>query len=988
MIMRAARPVREIGHRRILARFPRGTWMAALVLLLSLQAAAASLSVFGTQEPRSESAVVVIAITVTLAAIAFVLALMLLRVAADALAIAFGFAVLTDATLSTLGLLGQGPWLAAVLNLPPEYEPLVLMWPFAAIMLAGATYTTVAGRSRGEGRGWAGALAAGVLVALSVGLLRLLPGSIPDRADPTGLWLLPGLTLTQLTALCSLGWASRTRNNRLARYGALSLIPGVVAPLLLAFYGPGGPGLDAALYSATLLRGGMYLLIGIGVWTAIKDNLLMADRGRLSIGLSEQVREAVLGSVETDTIVRNVTRILGNGMDLDEVDVLLRTPGQSGLYVAAEYRSRKAPHGSGEEGISPHLLSLLHESLGGRASLTRTVQLSRTEVAIPLVAHDQQIGLLLAARRNLQGLHDSDLVLLEITSGHLAMGLANSQLLLESQSRLNRAEALRRLAVDTNRNIPLGELAETIVREAKHLTGMEAGELFLKDELTGHFLDHDSTLSGQQTRMPFGGIYDQVLETGRLVVRPGAQTSVAAPLISGNDVVGVLAVHSSQYGITVTEEEEITLAALADQSVIALERTRLAEQVEQNQRETETLYSIGKDISFVLSLEEGLQSVAERSRQILGCDFTAFLLLEGDDTCRVPAASGMSYSFWEENPTLDAGFVKEAAASDEPLEIENVDQEPKLAGLQASLGAERLISAVAVPLRANGQGLGVLLMGCRTRARFLPDQLLLAERVCRQTAVAIENARLLRAEQETVAKLRELDSIKSSVIRSASHELRTPLSMIKGYTDLLRETAGPELHPRQQKQLGTIARETDNVLGIIEDMITVFTLQTGALELQESRFPAQEALDEALAAVRAPAEAKAISLSLETEGPLPQLHADRPKLQQVLSNLLDNSLKFTQSGGSVKLLAEPQGRFLRVTVADTGPGVAPEDRARLFEAFHRGSHCVDEAVPGTGLGLAICKGIIDAHGGEIGLDPPRTQGASFWFTVPIAEPSD
>lgn len=972
------------GYRQFHSRFPRQYWLALLIFTFGLHAVAYLMPILGRRESTETTITALAVLTIALAAVAVFAALMFARMTHSVLALLLGLAVSVDAASATLELLGYGTALGRWLHLSPATRPMALSWPFPALLLAGAWYTAASRKSRGPLRWLPGLSALAALALVGVAVPRAVSAVAADASAEFQMHA--GLTVVQALALLSLSLLYQFRRDRLAGWAALSVLPGISVGLLLGWHGAEH---HAASLSASVVRSGVYLLAGMGAWSVAKESLTRADRGRLLMQVSEQLRQAVLSSVESRVMATAVSRIVGQALELDEVAVLLRAPDQGELALLGTYSSRGGVGADSGHVFTPRFQSLVSEHLIGLAAdLGHPVRITGSEAMLPLVTRDEEIGCVLASRKSRRGLPDADLLLLEIACGHLAMGLANAQLLLESQSRLNRAEALRRLAVQTNRDIPVAELAHLVVQQAKGLTGMERGELYLRDSTSGEFLKCLTPSEDQAIRMPHDDLYRRVLDTGQVQVVRWTEPGIAAPLIAGTVIVGVLAVHTKRSSADVTEEDEATLQALADQSVIALERARLSERVTKNQEETEALFSIGRDVSFVLDLQQGLERVAARSQRVLHCDVSAILLLSHEGNYSVPAVAGtLGESLAHAEITLQPALASDIASSNHPVVLPDIGPEPRLGSLGEKLLAEQLVSTMAVPLQANGQYLGAILVGHRVQHRFTQDEMFLAERISRQTAIAIENGRLLRSEQETVARLRELDSIKTNVIRSASHELRTPLVGIKGYTELLAQTTEDVLKPKQRRQLETIGRETDHILKLIDDMITASTVEVAGMDLQLARVPVREMLEHIVSAMRKRAVDKQIKLSLDAPDSLPEARADRAKLEQCLSSLMDNALKFTPEGGSVQVGVTQQGHLLRFAVSDTGIGVSPEDRPRLFQAFHRGTNVVDDAVPGTGLGLAICKRIVTAHGGDLGLEPERPAGgACFWFTIPLQGP--
>ncbi|MDP9353342.1 MAG: ATP-binding protein [Chloroflexota bacterium] len=932
----------------------RDIWAALVTLAITVQVGLFLVRYL----PEQRWAAIALPIAVSAAPVAVFAGLMLFRMTLQPMAIFAAGAVVIDA----LALLLDA-------NAP------ILLWAYPTILLAGGCYALV---SRWPIPNYVRRTLPTVAASLSLfGVVGVLQGALflagqPSWTERYGIHL--GLVLTQVLAIAVLLGLYRASMSRLAGWLLLSLMPSVIAGLLIYWFG------ESAETAVLVLRGVMYTVAGAGAWVASREFLFRASHGQLAMGLAEQIRDTVTGSVDPQVMSQRVAGVLCRELDLDELVVLLRTPQGKGLEVAAVQISNRDRTTARVETLSEDFRASVLQYQSAGAVPPRPQHVARDQMVLPLTTRDQELGLVLAKRQSLLGLSGQELQFLEIALGQFALGISNAQLLWESQSRLNRAEALRSLAVETSGNVSVAELARLLLRHAQRLTGAQHAELFLRSD-SNKWMRYVAGGESPEAITLRGRLYDPVLRTKRVNVLAADGTSIAAPLISGGNVVGVLAVHSHVPRSQVTEEDEVALVALADQAVISLERGRLSERVARQSAETDVLYAISKDVSFVLGLSEGVQRVVERSAQVLGCELAAILLSEEGVPHTLPAVAGARGRGLTAGENLS---LLKFRVPVEPLLIPDVSLDTQLGGLGRKLEMEGVVSALAVPLQANGQDLGVLLAGERRQRTWMPHEVLLAQRISRQTAIALENGRLLRSEQDTVAKLRQLDSIKSNVIRSASHELRTPLVSIKGYSELLLETTQDALKPRQLRQLQTIAQQTDRVLRIIDNTITISALEDGGLAMEPRPCEIASLVETSVQSVQTDAKTRDVSLSVQIPEPGLRVMADPMGIEKVLISLLDNALKFAPKGSEIRVTAVRRNTQVRVTVQDCGPGVAETDREHIFEKFHRGSTTVDDAVPGTGLGLAIAKGIVEAHNGELGLDCPSTGGAAFWFTLPAA----
>ena len=282
-------------------------------------------------------------------------------------------------------------------------------------------------------------------------------------------------------------------------------------------------------------------------------------------------------------------------------------------------------------------------------------------------------------------------------------------------------------------------------------------------------------------------------------------------------------------------------------------------------------------------------------------------------------------------------------------------------------------SVVCVSLRLNGRILGALsLYASESGRRFGPDDLALAEELGRRASLAVENARLFsEAEQATRAR--------DQMLGVVAHDLRNPLGTILMASELLAETVAAD--SPAQRQVAMVRRSGERMNRLIQDLLDVKRLENGRLAVEPRRTPAAALLSEAAESLRPLAAASGLELALECADALPDVSADPHRVQQVLSNLCGNAIKFTPRGGRIAIRGEVAAGELLVTVADTGPGIAPENLPHIFGQFWQGTR-TDRR--GIGLGLAIAKGIVEAHQGRIWVESAPGEGSRFFFTLPVA----
>jgi two-component system, NtrC family, sensor kinase len=233
-------------------------------------------------------------------------------------------------------------------------------------------------------------------------------------------------------------------------------------------------------------------------------------------------------------------------------------------------------------------------------------------------------------------------------------------------------------------------------------------------------------------------------------------------------------------------------------------------------------------------------------------------------------------------------------------------------------------------------------------------------------------------------KSRELEAAsehKSAFLANMSHELRTPLNAILGFSQVLREQMVGEINAKQAEYLDDVLSSGKHLLALINDVLDLSKVEAGEVELEVAPFSLREALERGIVMVRERASEDGVQLALGLDSRVDLVEGDERRIRQVIFNLLSNAVKFTPSGGAVDVRAARVNGEVRVSVADSGPGIATEDHERIFEEFRQTEAGVSQG-EGTGLGLALSKRLVELHGGRIWVDSELGRGATLVFTLP------
>jgi signal transduction histidine kinase len=259
--------------------------------------------------------------------------------------------------------------------------------------------------------------------------------------------------------------------------------------------------------------------------------------------------------------------------------------------------------------------------------------------------------------------------------------------------------------------------------------------------------------------------------------------------------------------------------------------------------------------------------------------------------------------------------------------------------------------------------------------------------------------------QEAYDRLKELDRLKSNFLATVSHELRTPLTSIIGYSEMLAEGIAGPLAPEQSEFVRTIHDKGGQLLALIMSLLDLSKLESGTMSLKRREIHVESVLGEVISTLLPTARRKGVGLALEASSGLPDVRADPERLRQIFLNLVENAVKFTPAGGSVTLRARleagdgpgddeiggailaPLHARVEVSVIDTGIGIPPRERSRVFDAFYQVDSSSTREYGGTGLGLSIVKRLVEGHGGTIAILENAPRGSIFVVSLPTAAAS-
>lgn len=476
----------------------------------------------------------------------------------------------------------------------------------------------------------------------------------------------------------------------------------------------------------------------------------------------------------------------------------------------------------------------------------------------------------------------------------------------------------------------------------------------------------------------------------RQITRPVVRLTESALRIAAGDL---------SQRVQVTSRDEIgILAQVFNQMAAELEvlyndleakvaeRTRLLQQanyqIQRRALQLQASLEVGQAVTSILEPDQLLDRVVRVVRDCFYYSYVAvYTVEEGGDSLILRASAGEPDPFHGERVAAGAaGAVGRAFREGVPV----VESRPITLKVGPPMPYTR--AEAVLPLRLGTRVLGVLDVQSTQREGFEADDVSVLQNVANQVAIALENARAYALEREAAERLRELDRSKRRFLANMSHELRTPLTNIIGFARLMLKGIDGPLTEQQRHDLEIIYHNGEHLLGLINDLLDLSQIEAGLMELEFREVDLAELIRSVMATASALVRGKPVVLREIVEPDLPRVYADPARLRQVLLRLLANAAKFTDQG-NITVRAWPVGNEVWVSVSDTGVGIPPEFRERIFERFEQGVMENGRRPDGAGLGLALSKEFVEMHGGRIWVESEVGKGSTFTFTLPLSPPS-